>query len=118
MTKLLNLDELEVSTQRSIKLRGNSYAVRDLNVRQFVQFQRHFGEFQKAYAEDRVEDMLAAATALVELAAPEFTSQVDSLNPMQLMAVVALIANLFPAEAEETGGGEGNVEAPAEATPE
>jgi hypothetical protein len=101
MTKLINLDELEVQTHRKVRWKGNEYNVRDFTVRDFVDFQKHFKAFSNSYSSDDSEGILSSADKIIKMAIPEFSSEdIEQMNPVQLLSVVALIGNLYPNEAE------------------
>ena len=105
--KLLNLDEIAVDSQRTITYKGVTYKVRDFNVSEFIKFQKHFNAFSRFYNstdEDDLQNVITETKALVELGVPEFPiTEVDNLSPVQMLAVVSMIANLIP-DAEETKG--------------
>jgi hypothetical protein len=104
--KLLNLDDIAVDSQRVITYKGVQYKVRDFTVSEFIQFQKHFNAFTRYYNSTKEEDMpmvVIATKSLVEIGVPEFPlDEVDNLNPVQMLAVVSMIANLMPEADEET----------------
>lgn len=99
MTKLVNLDQLNVSLNREVIWKGATYTVRDFSVRDFVTFQALFKEFQKAHGTDDTESLIDVTKKLVSFAVEGFPiDDVETLNPVQLLAFVALIANMIPDE--------------------
>lgn len=104
--KLLNLDDIVLNSQRTIKYKGNDYSVRDFNVEEFIQFQKHFDRFRKAYEgkqEDDLQTVLDSTIELVKIGVPGFPhEEVKLFNPVQMLAVVSMIANLLPDVNEET----------------
>jgi hypothetical protein len=110
--KILNLDDIVLDSQRTVRYKGNEYAVRDFNMTEFIAFQKHFNDFQLAFNSTEQEDMnklVASTIELTKLGVPEFPiEEVKLLNPVQLMALVSMIANLIP-----TGDDEKTAEAQA-----
>lgn len=106
MTKLLNLDDIELDSQRKVVYKKVEYAVHDFTVQEFIQFQKHFRAFGAAYNSDDIEDMnrvVTEAQAIVKLGIPEFDPElIKNLNPLQIMALVSMIAGLVPDADEET----------------
>jgi hypothetical protein len=104
--KFLNLDDIALNSERTVKYQGVTYNVRDFNVEEFIQFQKHFTAFKAAYNSQSDEDMPKVITAtqeLVKLGIPDFpVDQVPKFNPVQMLAVVSMIANLIPEADEET----------------
>lgn len=103
--KLLNLDEIALDSERTVKYKGETYKVRDFNVEEFIRFQSHFNAFRKAYDSDKPEDMqrvIEETKELTKIGVPEFpTDEVAKLNPLQMLALVSMIANLLPEPAQE-----------------
>lgn len=104
--KLLNLDDIAVDSERTVTYKGNSYKVRDFTVSEFVKFQKHFNAFSRYYNstnEDDLAKVIDETKELVAIGLPTFpVDQVDDLNPVQMLAVVSMIANLLPEADEET----------------
>lgn len=104
--KLLNLDDIALDSQRTVTYKGNSYPVRDFNVSEYLKFHKHFNAFRAAYNSTEEDDMARVVDetkALVALGIPDFpVDQVDDLNPIQMLAVVSMIANLLPEPDAET----------------
>lgn len=94
MTKLVNLDEL-AAPERKIKYHGIDYEVVDLNVQDFIEFQREFKELLAAQESGDNAVMLQTATTIVSRCIPTF-SQANELNMRQLMATVQLVADFYP----------------------
>lgn len=104
--KLLNLDDIAVDSERTVTYKGISYKVRDFSVTEFVKFQKHFNAFQRAYHSTKEEDLgkvVDETKNLVAIGVPEFPIDlVNDLNPLQMLALVSMIANLLPEPDEET----------------
>ncbi len=104
--KLLNLDDIALDSQRTVKYKGETYSVRDFSVEEFIKFQKHFNNFRKYYESSNDEDMekvIAEVKELTKLGVPEFpVAEVSNLNPVQMLALVSMIANLIPEADEET----------------
>lgn len=104
--KLLNLDDIALDSERTVKYRGISYKVRDFNVSEFIQFQKHFADFTRYYnsnVQDDAPKVVQSAKELVKIGVPDFnTDMVDELNPIQMLAIVSMIANLLPEPEAET----------------
>lgn len=104
--KFLNLDDIAVDSARTVRYAGETYAVRDFNVEEFIAFQKHFGDFRKYYDSAEPADMpkvVDSAIELTKIGVPTFPSeQVRKLNPLQLLALVSMIANLLPEPDAET----------------
>lgn len=98
--KLLNLDDIVLNSERTVRYKGVTYQVRDFNVEEFIKFQTHFGNFRKAYNSDETADMqvvINETKELVKLGVPDFpVEEVGNLNPVQMLALVSMIANLIP----------------------
>lgn len=115
MTKLVNLDQLNVTSQRRILWKDAHYDVKDFNVREFIAFQALQSEFVKAYSDDNLGDLLAAAEKITKLAVPSFPIEdLGEMNPVQLLSIQALIANLWPDEVSEVVEGQEEGKAQAE----
>lgn len=111
MTKLVNLDELNVESKRRILWKGNYHEVKDFNVREYIAFQTLQNEFATAYNKDDLSGLLSAAEKITALAVPTFPIEdLGTMNPVQLLSIQALIANLWPDEVKEDLE-EGKVEA-------
>lgn len=106
MTKLLNLDDIELDSQRKVVYKGVEYPVHDFTVQEFIKFQKHFRAFGAAYNSDDIEDMnrvVSEAQEIVKLGIPGFDPElVNKLNPLQIMALVSMVAGLVPDADEET----------------
>ena len=104
--KLLNLDDINVDSQRVITYKGVEYKVRDFTVSEFIQFQKHFNAFTRYYNSTKEEEMplvVEETKALVKIGVPDFPTEfVDELNPVQMLAVVSMVANMLPDADEET----------------
>jgi hypothetical protein len=105
--KFLNLDDIAVKSERTVKLGPNTYDVKDFNVSEFVLFQQAFTKFKAAYESTDINDAPKVVDLAVEIAAlgvPDMPADaVRSLNPLQMLALVSMIANLLPeADAETT----------------
>ena len=104
--KFLNLDDIALDSERTVRYKGNTYKVRDFNVSEFVLFQEHFQKFSKYYASNNPEDagkVVVEVKELVKLGVPEFPFElVNELNPVQMLALVSMIANLIPTADENT----------------
>lgn len=113
MAKLVNLDQLNVQTDRKILWKEKTYQVRDFNVRDFIKFQGLQAEFGKAYGADDIGTVLSLAKEITALAVPDFdVEDLETMNPIQLLSIQALISNLWPEEVEQTPieGDSGNVD--------
>ena len=112
--KILNLDDIALESNRSITWGAVSYKVKDFNVQEFLQFQKLFGQFQKAYASTTESDMsvvVSTASAIAQLGIVDFPADgVERMNPIQMLAVVSMIANLLPEPDEETSEGVADAE--------
>lgn len=111
MTKLINLDELEVKTERVLTWKGVQHPVKDLSVGEFLKFQSAFNQFSKGFGDDDVEVLTEGARAIFAVCVPSIdSSQVEHMNPAQMLAAVALVANLIPSEepATEADDGQGD----------
>ena len=104
--KLLNLDDIALDSERTVTYKGQSYKVRDFNVGEFVAFQKHFNAFTKYYNSTEEGDLykvVVETKELVKLGVPDFPVDfVDDLNPVQMLAMVSMIANMMPEPDEET----------------
>ena len=104
--KFLNLDDIAIKSERTVKLGDKTYEVKDFNVSEFVAFQLAFSKFQKFYQSTNIEDSPKVVDAAVEIAAlgvPDMPAEaVRSLNPLQMLALVSMIANLLPEPDAET----------------
>ena len=104
--KLLNLDDIALNSERTVKFRGKSYAVKDFNVEEFIQFQKLFAEFRKYFNSEDTNDLdrlVETAQKITKIGVPTFDLEdVKLLNPMQLMALVSMVANLIPEPDAET----------------
>ncbi len=108
MTKLVNLDQLNVQTHRRVLWKDTYFDVRDFNVRDFIKFQGLQAEFGKAYQADDIASLLNIAKEITALAIPGFDpEELENMNPIQILSIVALIANLWPEEAPAEVQGEG-----------
>lgn len=107
--KLLNLDEITVNSERTVQWKGVKYAVKDFDVEEFIAFNQHFSAFSKAYNGTTIEEakqVVEETKNLVRLGIPGFpVDEVSRMNPVQMMAVVSMIANLMPGPDEETKEG-------------
>lgn len=106
MTKLLNLDDIELDTQRKVIYKGVEYPVKDFSVREFIEFQKHFKRFGAAYNSGDIDDMdtvVNEAKAIVALSVDGMDPEVvEKLNPVQIMALVAMAAGMVPDADDET----------------
>jgi hypothetical protein len=114
MTKLVNLDQLNVQTDRRIVWKEKTYQVQDFSVRDFITYQALQAQFGKAYSSDDIATVLKLAKEITALAVPDFdVEDLDSMNPIQLLSIQALISNLWPdeaaAEVTEGASDQGNV---------
>lgn len=104
--KLLNLDDIAIDSQRTVKYRGVEYKVRDFTVAEYLKFQKHFNAFTQAYNSSNLEDsarVVEETKALVALGVDGMDpALVDTLNPLQMLALVSMIANLMPEPDAET----------------
>lgn len=107
--KILNLDDIALESNRTITWNGVSYKVKDFDVSEFLQFQKLFAMFQRAYASTTDGDMdvvVNTATAIATLGIEGFPADgVLRMNPVQMLAVVSMIANLLPEPDAETSEG-------------
>ena len=109
--KILNLDDIVLNSERSVKYQGVSYLVKDFDVGEFITFNSAFKGFSEAYSTDDMEKIVTYATELTKLGVPEFPiDKLKKLNPIQLLALVSMIANLMPTPEDdvvaEAGAGE------------
>ena len=104
--KFLNLDDIALDSERTIKYQGNTYKVKDFDVSEFVLFQEHFHKFSKYYSSNNHEDagkVVVEVKELVKIGVPEFPLElVEKLNPVQMLALVSMISNLIPTADEST----------------
>lgn len=104
--KLLNLDDIALDSDRTVKYKGETYKVRDFSVEEFIKFQTHFNSFRKCYESEKPEDMarvIEEVKELTKLGVPEFPAEeVGNLNPVQMLALVSMIANLIPTADDTT----------------
>lgn len=113
--KLLNLDDIALDSQRTVKYKGKEYKVVDFNVSEFIEFQKHFNAFTKHYnspEEGSLPKVIEAAEALTNIGVPEFPqAEIRKLNPVQMLALVSMIANLIPNADEDTAKGVASTDA-------
>lgn len=106
MTKLLNLDDIALESKRTVVLDGVTYAVKDFDLEDFIAFQGHFRAFGEHYNSTDMADLvllLADFLEIVKLGLPDLSlERAKKLNPLQMLAVVSMIANLIPDADEET----------------
>lgn len=117
MTKLLNLDDIAVDSKRTVIFGGEEHKVVDFDIESFIKFQGHFKTFSEAYNSNNLEDMskvVDSTIEMVKIGVPTFPlDQVKRLNPLQMMALVSMIANLIPeADAETQSGMEAKKDQP------
>ncbi len=111
--KMLNLDDIALQSNRTIRWNGVDYKVKDFNVAEFLKFQKLFAEFQRAYTSNDAKDMdivVATASAIASLGIADFPDDVPKMNPIQMLAVVSMIANLLPEPDAETSAGVADAE--------
>jgi len=106
MTKLLNLDDIRVDSQRTVILHGVTYAVRDFTVEEYLDFQVEFQRFGDAYNSNNIQDLrtvVQTTKRMVQLGIPEFPQEeVGKLNPLQMLTLVSMIAGFMPEPDDET----------------
>jgi hypothetical protein len=106
MTKLLNLDDIRVDSQRTVILHGVTYAVRDFTVEEYLDFQVEFQKFGEAYNSNNIQDLrtvVQTTKRMVQLGIPDFPQEeVGKLNPLQMLTLVSMIAGFMPEPDEET----------------
>lgn len=109
MTKLLNLDDIAIDSKRTVIFGGEEHKVVDFDIESFIKFQGHFKAFSDAYNSTNLEDMrkvVDETVAMVKIGVPTFPhEQIKRLNPLQMMALVSMIANLIPDADAETQEG-------------
>ncbi len=107
--KILNLDDIALESGRTIAWNGVTYKVKDFNVSEFLKFQKLFSGFQKAYVSEVEGDMdsvVRLAAEIAQLGIEGFPEDgVQRMNPVQMLAVVSMIANLLPEPDAETSAG-------------
>lgn len=106
MTKLLNLDDIQIDSQRTVILGGVNYKVVDFDVESFIKFQELLKTFGAAYQSNDLADMqivLDCTMQMVEMGIPDMNPEaVKKLNPLQMLTLVSMIANMLPDMDEET----------------
>lgn len=100
MTKLVNLDEL-AAARRQIVFKGETHEVLDLNLSDFIEFQKDFQRMIDAQEKGDVGVMLEISACIIKRCVPTF-NETKNLNMRQLMAAVQLIADFYPTP-EEAG---------------